>query len=191
MVKKCHYQVLGVHKDASLEDIKKAFRKLSFETHPDVGGRNGCPERFKAIANAASVLTNPQTRRQYDFEVSQNPFRQEMYARKNTPDGSNVHQKRRPAAPPLHGMARVLENFFRPRNVFLGPIVLFVAVSSVRSALGYDETPVYDDSDKLVQAWMNPRTGRYETPAPWDPLYRQLNPTLEEVPRNQVTSRHR
>lgn len=185
-MKNCHYRVLGVSRDASLDEIKKAFRQRSFETHPDVA--NGCPERFKAIANAASVLTNPQTRRLYDHEVSQNPFRQEMYARQ--PQNNTFQHRQRKAGPPPHGLGRVLENVFRPRNVVLGPILLFVTVSTARSVLGYDDTLVVDDSDQRVQAWMNPRTGRYETPAPWDPYYRQLNPTLEQVPRKQVSSRH-
>ena len=39
---------------------------------------------------------------------------------------------------------------------------------------------------KLVEAWKNPNTGRWETPKPWDPAYQKLQPTLKFVPREEV-----
>jgi molecular chaperone DnaJ len=62
-----YYEVLGVKRDASEEDIKRAYRKLAMEHHPD---RNaGCTEaeaRFKELSEANSVLTDPQKRAAYD-----------------------------------------------------------------------------------------------------------------------------
>lgn len=48
-----HYGTLGVERDASTREIKKAFLKLSKETHPDVGGKTACIEKFKVISEAA------------------------------------------------------------------------------------------------------------------------------------------
>ena len=48
-----------------------------------------------------------------------------------------------------------------------------------------------DDKTAMVQVWLNPQSGQYETPAPWDPIYQQLQPELQYVPRNQVQSRTR
>ena len=59
-----HYQVLGVSRDASTEDIKKAYRKLARQLHPDVNP--GAGERFKEVSAAYEVLANPDKRRVYD-----------------------------------------------------------------------------------------------------------------------------
>ncbi|MCR4280157.1 MAG: molecular chaperone DnaJ [Candidatus Komeilibacteria bacterium] len=61
---KDYYNVLGVSKDAKKEDIKKAFRKLAHEYHPDKG--KGDEQKFKEINEAYQVLSNDQKRRQYD-----------------------------------------------------------------------------------------------------------------------------
>jgi len=62
---KDYYNVLGVSKDASVDEIKKAYRKLALKYHPDKG-ENGNAERFKEANEAYQVLGNEQKRRQYD-----------------------------------------------------------------------------------------------------------------------------
>ena len=47
------------------------------------------------------------------------------------------------------------------------------------------------ESSPRVHAWKNPETGNWEAPAPWDPVYQKLNPTLELVPKEKVKSRSR
>ncbi len=61
---KDYYKILGVQKGASQEEIKKAFRKLAHEHHPDKG--NGSDEKFKEINEAYQVLGNESKRKQYD-----------------------------------------------------------------------------------------------------------------------------
>lgn len=62
-----YYKTLGVAPDASLEDIKKAYRKLALETHPDRNPNNPrAEERFKQVSEAYGVLVDPQKRAQYD-----------------------------------------------------------------------------------------------------------------------------
>ncbi|OMH27602.1 molecular chaperone DnaJ [Tersicoccus phoenicis] len=66
-IEKDFYQVLGVSKDATDADIKKAYRKLARKYHPDQNpGDTAAEERFKDIAEANSVLSDPEERRQYD-----------------------------------------------------------------------------------------------------------------------------
>jgi molecular chaperone DnaJ len=60
------YAVLGVPADASDEDIKRAYRKLAREHHPDVSADPGAEQRFKEISAAYQTLSDPQKRRQYD-----------------------------------------------------------------------------------------------------------------------------
>lgn len=61
---KDYYAILGVSKDASEEDIKKAFRKLAHEHHPDKA--SGDEKKFKEINEAYQVLGNPEKRKRYD-----------------------------------------------------------------------------------------------------------------------------
>ncbi|HOT95890.1 MAG TPA: molecular chaperone DnaJ [bacterium] len=67
MATKDFYAILGVSRDADADTIKKAYRKLAMENHPDKNpGDKSAEERFKAIAEAYAVLSDPQKRRQYD-----------------------------------------------------------------------------------------------------------------------------
>jgi molecular chaperone DnaJ len=70
MANKDYYKILGVEKNANKEDIKKAFRKLAHEHHPDKGGN---AEKFKEVSEAYSVLSDDSKRAQYDTYGSAGP----------------------------------------------------------------------------------------------------------------------
>lgn len=63
---KDYYQVLGVARDASKEDIKKAYRRLARKYHPDVSKEAGAEEKFKEVNEANEVLSDPEKRAAYD-----------------------------------------------------------------------------------------------------------------------------
>ena len=67
------YEVLGVARDASSDDIKKAYRKLARELHPDVNPDPSSETRFKEIAGAYEILSDPQKRERYDTFGSAGP----------------------------------------------------------------------------------------------------------------------
>lgn len=58
-----HYETLGVKKDASADEIKKAFRRLARKHHPDAGGSE---DKFKEVNEAYEILSDPEKRKQYD-----------------------------------------------------------------------------------------------------------------------------
>src|SRR5258708_37736641 len=60
------YVLLGVARDASPDDIKKAYRRLAKQYHPDQNNDDGAEDKFKEIASAYQVLSDPDTRARYD-----------------------------------------------------------------------------------------------------------------------------
>ncbi|MDO4814662.1 MAG: molecular chaperone DnaJ [Gemella sp.] len=66
MAKRDYYEVLGLAKGASAQEIKKAYRKLSKQYHPDINKEPGADEKFKEIAEAYEVLSDDTKKAQYD-----------------------------------------------------------------------------------------------------------------------------
>src|SRR6478609_11558878 len=64
--KRDYYEVLGVPKNASKDDIKNKYRKLALQYHPDRNKSEGAEEKFKEISEAYAVLSDDEKRKRYD-----------------------------------------------------------------------------------------------------------------------------
>lgn len=66
--KRDYYEILGVQKNASVDEVKSAYRRLALKYHPDrnPADRKGAEEKFKELSEAYAVLSDPQKRTQYD-----------------------------------------------------------------------------------------------------------------------------
>jgi curved DNA-binding protein len=94
-----YYETLGVPRHASTEDIRKAYRKLARENHPDVNKDPGAGDRFKEISEAYEVLRDPDKRKRYDQlgpnwkagqDVSGAPGWDEVFSRGRHPGGARA-----------------------------------------------------------------------------------------------------
>jgi molecular chaperone DnaJ len=64
--KRDYYEILGISKNSSKEDIKNAYRKLALQYHPDRNKSHGAEEKFKEISEAYAVLSDEEKRKRYD-----------------------------------------------------------------------------------------------------------------------------
>jgi curved DNA-binding protein CbpA len=184
-----HYGVLGVQKKSSQEEIKAAFRKLSLETHPDLNQEND-GEEFKVIAEAHSILSSPRERMKYDRQLlDASMWRRPSPTGGGFYDGDNI---RRPGArPPPRGLHVAMQTLSNPRYLALG-LVAFGSLAALLESFTSKRPDVrlHGPGAAMIQAWHNPKTKRWEQPAPWDPLYRQLKPQLKFMPREKVQRRN-
>ncbi len=89
MAQKDYYKILGVGKDASSGEIKKAYRKLALKYHPDhASGDKAKEEKFKEISEAYAVLSDTEKRKKYDTYGSEG-F-QQQYSQEDIFRGSNI-----------------------------------------------------------------------------------------------------
>ena len=155
------------------------------QTHPDVAGSHhaSSADKFKRISEAYAIIGNEKARRRYDYEISESGIR----------DFRNRTAAARGSGGRGGGTGSASFGAALPRNIFIGSLLGVVGVTMLRMVLPSNKD---DDNDgenisrtghkKLVEAWHNPGTGRWELPKPWDPMYQQLQPTLHLVPRDRV-----
>jgi len=71
---KDYYKILDVPKEASADDLKKAYRKIALQIHPDKNNAPGSGEAFKKVGTAMEVLSKPEKRRQFDAHESDDEY---------------------------------------------------------------------------------------------------------------------
>jgi len=101
-----YYDILNIGKDASSNDIKKAYRKLAIQHHPDKGGD---PEEFKKIAEAYGILSNTDKKQSYDdfgsvnMDIGFNPM--DIFNQFETMFQNDIFGPNRIGAPPFGGFS--------------------------------------------------------------------------------------
>jgi len=150
------YKVLNIDKDSSNSDIKKAYRKLAMEHHPDKGGD---PEKFKELSQAYETLSNSQKRQSYDnfgsmdLDMDFDPmdifkvFERDFF-------GPN-----RVGAPPFGGftMFSNQSDQFNGLNMFLGGI-------GAGGMTSFSQTTVIKNGKKIITTTQNGQTTITEEP---------------------------
>uniref|UniRef100_A0A4W5LE10 DnaJ (Hsp40) homolog, subfamily C, member 18 n=1 Tax=Hucho hucho TaxID=62062 RepID=A0A4W5LE10_9TELE len=161
-IKKCKdfYEILGVPKDSSDEDLKKAYRKLALKFHPDKNCAPGATDAFKAIGNAYAVLSNAEQRHKYDQYGEQ------------APSESATH----PSAHARHGHYR---NFNRDFEADISPEELFNIFFGGRFPTG--NIHVYTNRGATYSNFYQPRRRR---------AYERREEEVEEnrTPQNTFTA---
>ena len=167
------YLILGVQDDVSDEDLKKRFRQLAKQTHPDLNKSANAAENFKAIQEAYAVLGERSTRVQYDAH------RQMTKHHYGTPVVQFDREARRAARESGRWQARnlgVFESLTRPRTIILLglPLVfagLFFSDDSETNKQKYDGArpggaKSLERNSTLISLYRNPKTGEWERPDP-------------------------
>src|SRR5439155_1248902 len=107
---KDYYKTLGVSKNASAEEIKKAYRKLGRQHHPDVNRKPEAEKRFKEINEANEVLSDPEKRKRYD---AVGPEWERFQQGGQQPGGFQWVYTGPPGQDPFNGEAGGFSDFFR------------------------------------------------------------------------------
>lgn len=89
-----YYQILDVDNNATIEQIRRAFRRKAKECHPDISKDSDSKERFQKLNEAHQILTDPNKRRLYDIRLKNGIVIRKVYYRPATTTPQNAGQRR-------------------------------------------------------------------------------------------------
>ncbi|KAL1517924.1 hypothetical protein ABEB36_001623 [Hypothenemus hampei] len=162
---KDYYEILCVSKDATDSEIKKSYKKIALQLHPDKNRAPGADEAFKAVGNAVAVLTDVEKRKQYDLcgkddeRVSRNTNHYRTFESDVNPEelfnmffgtgfGSNVYVRRggrwqRQAADTQHEHRHRAENQNGGMSAFVQLLPVLIAILLSMASSFFISDPAY------------------------------------------------
>jgi hypothetical protein len=197
---------LGVPREASADELRRAFTRLAKEHHPDVNAGPAAAARFQSVMEAFEVLREPRARLAYDARrrggVTGDGGYDAAAMRARSAAFERARESARAAAADAEASARagggpagargfstamaMLERALRPRSLAGGALVcgaVWWLMEAVGGA-GVDDAAYGRDGGARVPAWWNAESARWETPAPWSPRFRAHETRM--VPRHLV-----
>ena len=202
------YRLLGLSSapnDLTDKVVREAYFKMAKIYHPDANKDPESAVKFRAVSEAYNQVKTEQQRRRLgdgDDEFvrktcndnSNNPFRDYTADFRDVEEEfQNAERKWKQNNRGAHRFVFAFERFIHPRVLFVllpATVIGYVFVSSSIRKRSSNELPNTDNPQtKTVEAWLNPRSGRWETAAPWENDYQKALAAGEtrKLPRSQVS----
>ena len=142
-----HYDSLGIHENATQQEIKSAFKKLAVQFHPDKhGGNDQMEERFKQINEAYQVLSNPYEKARFDLQ------RQFGHRSFHTPQETPDYQTKRRRKPYVDPRINWRENWIATGYAFAFTIVVAIVVMSAIGIKRYFDSKALEEKLAIRRA---------------------------------------
>ena len=148
---KDYYKILGISKNATTDEIKKAYRKLALQYHPDRGGDKESEAKFKETSEAYQILSDPQKRKSYDqfgdaaFKNGGAGYGGQGFGGFEGFDFSGFNRSSRGSASGFGGLGDIFEDFF---GQSLSQVQAELRVSPAQAVLG-DKIDVEVNGEKI------------------------------------------
>ena len=187
------FKVLGVEKNATEAEIRKAFRNLSIKYHPDRNKSSNAIKYYQNISAAYDLLKDPQRRADtindmnlYNANNDDPEWTRRKKRNNSSRSGFNYNnvqsdydhaeaQARKNANKTYMRNMYTFESLIHPKILFGVLPLLGIAYYFVSNTLNPTHKNSYDEKDLLIDAWYNPIKGRWETPAPCDDNFDSSN----------------
>jgi hypothetical protein len=134
------YGLLGVPRDASADEIRRAYYRAARQLHPDVNPRDDADATMRRLNHAWAVLGDPVARRRYDAELSPSPLSQPSQRSQPAPPAPPSPAQYRPAEPPEPAPPHP-PLFLRPSALIVAVLVLIFVVTAYAGHVGSRNTP--------------------------------------------------
>jgi len=159
-----YYQLLGLKRSASKEDIRRAYRNLSKRYHPDVhGGSARYENKFKAINEAYATLSNPERRRSYDRRFWASPERERPRRPQQKRRTQAQQRSRRSSNPRQGGLREEIDPLLRGFTGFSLLVLVFILPLMMAGGPSAAQSTPRPVAEKVDQGFDLDRQFRYET----------------------------
>lgn len=180
-----HFEALGLSCDCSNKDVKEAYLNLAKRWHPDNNKSPQASQRFMMINAAYEALKDEDKRRELLTDVEMKKYQRQQRQRVEYKTNTNYSKS-------TFRAIQIFENFLHPKFLFIYLPLVFGTSWLIHSHFNEhnstDRLNISKESASKIAAWYNPKSKRWETPAPWDRTYQMemKNKTLEQVERSLV-----